>query len=39
MNLYEKCAAKQYTFLVTDDTLATYNPLRFRKNSLERIQN
>ena len=39
MNLYEKRTAKQYTFLVTDDTLATYNPLRFRKNFSERIQN
>ena len=37
MNLYKKCTAKQYCFLVIDATLASDNPLRFRKNLLERI--
>ena len=38
MNLYQKCAAKPYSFLVIDATLASDNPLRFRENLLERIQ-
>ena len=38
MNLYKKCTAKPYSFLVIDTTLASDNPLRFRKNLLERIQ-
>ena len=37
MNLYEKCTAKPHSFLVIDATLASDNPLRFRKNLLERI--
>ena len=37
MNLHEKCAAKQYSFLVTDTTLISDNRLRFRKNHVERI--
>ena len=37
MNLYKKCTAKPYSFLVIDDTLASDNPLHFRKNLLERI--
>ena len=37
MNLYKKCTAKSYTFLVTDTTLASDNSLRFKKNILERI--
>ena len=37
MNLYKKYTAKPYSFLVTDTTLATDNPLRFRKKILERI--
>ena len=36
MNLYEKCAAKPYYFLVIDTTFALDNPSRFRKNFLER---
>ena len=36
LNLYEKYAAKSYSFLVTDATLASDNPSRFRKNLLER---
>ena len=35
MNLYKKCTAKPY--LVIDTTLPSDNPLRFRKNLLERI--
>ena len=37
MNLYKKCTAKPYSFLVIDTTLASDNPLRFRKNLLQRI--
>ena len=37
MNLYKKCTAKPYSFLVIDTTLAADNPLRFRKNLVERI--
>ena len=36
-NLYEKCTAKPYKFLVIDATVASDNPLRFRKNLSERI--
>ena len=38
MNLYKKCTAKLYSFLVIDTTLALDNPFRFRKNLLERIE-
>ena len=34
MNFYKKCAAEPYSFLVVDATLASGNPLRFRKNLL-----
>ena len=37
MNLYKKCTAEPYSFLVIDTTLASDSPLRFRKNLLERI--
>ena len=37
MNLYKKCIAKPYSFLVIDTTLASDNSSRFRKNLLERI--
>ena len=37
MNLYKKCTAKPYSFLIIDATLASDNPLRFRKNLVERI--
>ena len=37
INLYKKCTAKPYPFLVIDGTLASDNPSRFRKNLLERI--
>ena len=35
-NIYKKCTEKPYSFLVIDTTLASDNPLRFRKNLLER---
>ena len=38
MNLYKKCTAKPYSFLVIDATLASDNLLRFRKNLVERIK-
>ena len=31
MNLYKKCIAKAYYFLVIGDTLASDSPWRFRK--------
>ena len=31
-NIYKKWTAKPYSFLVNDATLASDNPLRFRKN-------
>ena len=34
MKMYKKCAAEQYSFLVNDATLASDNPLRFRKKIL-----
>ena len=37
MNLYKKCTAKPYIFLVNDATLTSDNTLRFRKNFLEKI--
>ena len=37
INLYKKCTAKPYSFLVIDATLASDNPSRFRKNLLDRI--
>ena len=37
MNHYKKCTPKPNSFLVIDATLASNNPLRFRKNLLERI--
>ena len=37
MNLYKKCTGKPYSFLVID-TLASDNPLRFRKNLLGKIK-
>ena len=38
MNLYKKCTAKPYFYLVIDATLASDNRSRFRENLLERIQ-
>ena len=37
MNLYKNYVAKPCSFSVIDATLASDNPLRFRKNLLERI--
>ena len=37
LNLYKKCTAKPYSFLVIGATLASENPSRFRKNLLQRI--
>ena len=37
VNLYKNSIAKSYSFLVIDDTLASDNPLRFRKNLLGKI--
>ena len=37
INLYKKCNGKPYSVLATDTTLASDNPLRFRKNLLEGI--
>ena len=37
MNLYKKCTAKPYYFLVIEATLASDNPSRFRNNLVERI--
>ena len=37
MSLSKKFTAKPYIFLVIDTTLASDNPLRFRKNLLERL--
>ena len=38
INLYKKCTAKPYYFLVTDVTLTSSNLLRFRINISERTQ-
>ena len=38
MNLFKRCPAKLYSFLVVDAILALDNPSRFRKNLLEIIQ-
>ena len=32
IRIYKKCTDKPYSFLVNDRTLASDNPLRFRKN-------
>ena len=37
MNLYKKCTAKQYSFLVIDTTLALDTSYRFRNNLSDRI--
>ena len=34
MNIYKKCAAEPYSFLLNDTTLSSDDPLRFRKNLL-----
>ena len=37
INLYKKCTAKSYSFLVVDATLAPDNVSCFRKNLVERM--
>ena len=37
MNLYKKCIAKPYSFLVIDATLKSDNPSLFKKNLSEKI--
>ena len=37
MNLYKKCTAKLYSFLVIDTILASNNASYFRENLFERI--
>ena len=39
IKIYKKCTAEPYSFLVNDATLASENPLRFRKNLLKYIIN
>ena len=39
VNLYKKCAAKIYSFLVIDTALASDNPLRFRVYFLNNMLN
>ena len=34
MNIYKKCTAEPYSFLVNDTPLPSDDPLRFRKNLL-----
>ena len=36
-DLYKKCTTTPYSFLATDTTLVSDNPLRFRQCILERI--
>ena len=38
INVYKKCIAKKYSYLVTDATLASDNPFCFRKNLLKTKQ-
>ena len=37
VNMYKKCTAKPYSFLIADATLTLDKPLRFRKNLLQKI--
>ena len=32
INIYKECTAEPYSFFINDTTLASNNPLRFRKN-------
>ena len=36
IKIYKKCTAEPYFFLVNDTTLPSDDPLRFRKNILEK---
>ena len=35
IKIYKTCTAESYSFLLNDATLASDNPLRFRKNLLK----
>ena len=35
IKIYKKCNVKTYSFLVSDTTLSSHNPLRFRRNLLK----
>ena len=37
VNIYRKCTAEPYSVFVNDTTLASHNPLRFRKNIFEHM--
>ena len=37
IKIYGKCTAEPYSFLINDATLASDNPLRFRKNLFQHI--
>ena len=37
VNIYRKCNAEPYSVFVNDTTLASHNPLRFRKNIFEHM--
>ena len=37
INLYKKCTTKSYSLLIIDATLASDNPLRLRRNLVERM--
>ena len=39
INIYRECTAKPYSFLVNDTTLASVDPLRFRKLFLKYNKN
>ena len=38
IHIYKRCNSRAHSFLVIDTTLASDNPLGFRKNLLERIE-
>ena len=38
INLYRKCTAKPYSFLITDNTLVSDNPPHFRKNLIKKYE-
>ena len=38
-NIYRKCTVEPYSFFVNDNTLASDNPLRFRKLFLQYNKN
>ena len=36
IKIYKKCTTEPYSFLVNDTTLPSHDPLRFRKNLLDK---